>query len=334
VRFFTGKTTMNICIIGAGAWGLALARLLGLKGHGVSLWCRRPRVATSLRENRQRPELLPDVVLPASVAVVSEPVDDADMVVLAVPSHAMRSVLETHPMPSGAIQVSVTKGIENDTLRRMSEVIAETGGKGPIAVLSGPSHAEEVGRGLPASLVAASHDEAVAAQVQKIFMTDTFRVYTSSDLVGVELGGALKNVMAIAAGVCDGLGLGDNAKAALMTRGLAEIARLGVSMGADPLTFAGLSGLGDLVVTCASRHSRNRALGERIGRGETIAGILGKMQTVAEGVRTAQSACDLAQRQGIEMPITERVRAVLFHGEEPRRAIAALMQRDAKPERN
>jgi len=325
---------MRICILGAGAWGLALARLLGLKGYRVSLWCRRPQVAASLREIRQRPELLPDVVLPETVAVVTEPPDDADMVVLAVPSHAMRPVLEMYPIPSGAIQVSVTKGIENGSLRRMSEIIAETSGKGPIAVLSGPSHAEEVGRGLPASVVAASRDKAAAARVQEIFMTDRFRVYTSNDLVGVELGGALKNVIAIAAGVCDGLGLGDNAKAALITRGLAEMARLGVSMGADPLTFAGLSGLGDLVVTCASRHSRNRALGERIGHGEMLAAIQEKTQKIAEGVRTAQSACDLANRQGIEMPITERVCAVLFHGEDPRRAIAALMQRDAKPERN
>ncbi|MCX5759020.1 MAG: NAD(P)-dependent glycerol-3-phosphate dehydrogenase [Candidatus Hydrogenedentes bacterium] len=324
---------MNVQVMGAGGWGLALARLLALKGHHVALWCRSSLVAASLRETRQRPELLPGVLLPPSVTVATETANDAEMAVLAVPSHAMRAVLTEHPLPPNAIRVSAAKGIENGTLLRMSEVIAEVAGPGAVVALSGPSHAEEVGRDLPASLVAACEDAASATRVQEVFMTGAFRVYTGGDIVGVELGGALKNVMAIAAGVCDGLELGDNAKAALITRGLAEIARLGVSMGAAPLTFAGLSGLGDLIVTCSSRHSRNRALGERIGRGETLAQVLDGARTVAEGVRTAESAQGLAVRQGVEMPITEQVCGVLYHGVEPRQAIASLMQRDAKPER-
>jgi len=324
---------MEVQVVGAGGWGMALARLLAMKGHRVSLWCRSAAVAASLDETRQRPELLPGVLLPPSVAVGTAVARDAGMVVLAVPSHAMRDMLATHCLPPDALYVSVAKGIENGTLKRMSEVITEVMGTGTVAALSGPSHAEEVGRDLPASVVVSCEDKSAAVRIQDVFMTNTFRVYTSTDLAGVELGGALKNVMAIAAGVCDGLGLGDNAKAALITRGLAEIARLGTAMGADPRTFAGLSGLGDLIVTCASRHSRNRTLGERVGRGEALDRVLEGAHTVAEGVRTARSANDLAERHGIEMPITEQVCAVLYDGMDPRQAIAALMQRDAKPER-
>jgi glycerol-3-phosphate dehydrogenase (NAD(P)+) len=325
---------MRIEVMGAGAWGMALARVLAIKGHRVTLWCRTSSVAEDLRRSRQRVDLLPGITLPESVEVVSESDSEAEMVVLAVPSHAMRSLLDQHPLPARAVRVSATKGIENDTLLRMSEVIREVSGEAPVAALSGPSHAEEVGRDLPASLVAASVDAEAAVLVQDAFMTNAFRVYTSPDIIGVELGGALKNVIAIAAGACDGLGLGDNAKAALVTRGLAEIARMGVAMGADPLTFAGLTGLGDLVVTCASRHSRNRALGERIARGETLTEILAGSRTVSEGVPTARSAHGLAVRLGIEMPITEQVCRVLFDGVDPREALNALMTRQAKPERD
>jgi glycerol-3-phosphate dehydrogenase (NAD(P)+) len=276
---------------------------------------------------------LPGVLLPEHVSVITEPVRDAAMDVLALPSHAMRSALGGLRLNAAAVRVSVAKGIENETLLRMSEVIAEVAPGGPIVALSGPSHAEEVGRDRPASLVAAGKDEEACVLVQQAFFNDLFRVYTSPDIVGVELGGSLKNVIAIAAGVCDGFGLGDNAKAALITRGLAEMARLGVACGAEAATFAGLSGMGDLIATCCSVHSRNRRVGERIAKGETLEAILGSSPMVAEGVRTAQSAHALAARHGVSMPIAEAVYQVLFAGAEPLEAMRQLMQREAKPER-
>ncbi len=323
---------MRIQVIGAGGWGIALTRLLALKGHNVSISCRAEDHPEVLRETRQNPRLLPGILLPENAEVTSHVDPEVDVAVFAVPSHAMRAVAAAHPLSPRTIRVSVAKGVENETLLRMSQVIAEISGPRPVVALSGPTHAEEVGRGLPASIVAASVDAEAAWKVQDIFMTETFRVYTSPDMLGVELGGALKNVIAIAAGVCDGMGLGDNAKAALITRGLAEIARLGVAMGANPLTFAGLSGLGDLVVTCASRHSRNRAVGERIAQGETLEAIQGSSPMIAEGVRNAQSAHGLARRQRVDMPIAEQVYRVLFEGANPREAVAALLARDAKPE--
>ena len=264
---------MNIQVIGAGSWGLALARLLALNGHTVRLWCREEDGPDQLRETRQSPFYLPGVRLPEPVEVTRDVDPETELAVLAVPSHAMRAVCGQYPLSPATLRVSVAKGIENDTLLRMNEVIREVAGACPVVALSGPSHAEEVARDMPASVVAAGTDQDVCAAVQKVFMAQMFRVYTSPDIIGVEMGGALKNVIAIAAGVSDGLGLGDNTKAALITRGLAEITRLGVAMGADPLTFAGLSGMGDLIVTCASRHSRNRAVGERIAKGPTLAEI-------------------------------------------------------------
>lgn len=326
---------MKIQVIGAGSWGLALARLLALNGHSVRLWAREEDGPDVLRRTRQSPLYLPGILLPETVHVSNE-VDtdaDADVAVLAVPSHAMRSVAAQYPLSTRTIRVSVAKGIENDSLMRMSEVIRQVSGDCRSVALSGPSHAEEVARDLPATVVAASSDEAACRRVQEAFHSRTLRVYTSPDIVGVELGGSLKNVIAIAAGVCDGFSLGDNAKAALITRGLAEIARLGVAMGADPLTFAGLSGMGDLIVTCESRHSRNRALGERVAKGETLDQILASSPMVAEGVRTTLSAVALARRQGIEMPIVQQVHRVLFENASAREAITALMLRDAKPER-
>ena len=323
---------MRIQIVGGGSWGLALARLLALNDHTVRLWCRAEDNPDRLRETRENTAFLPGVLLPESIEVRESVDAEADLAVLAVPSHAMRTVARTHRFSPRTIRVNVAKGIENGTLRRMSEVIEEAAPGGPVVTLSGPSHAEEVARDLPASVVAAGHDSAVTKEVQAAFLRPVFRVYTSTDLTGVELGGALKNVAAIAAGACDGLGLGDNAKAALITRSLAEITRVGVACGADPLTFSGLSGMGDLIVTCASRHSRNRHVGEAIAQGQRLEQILGATAMVAEGVRTTQSACALAKQCAVEMPIAEAVHAVLFDGMRPQEAIESLMTREARPE--
>ena len=324
---------MRIQVIGGGSWGLALTRLLALNDHAVRLWCRAEDGPDTLRETRESKRFLPGVLLPDSVAIAPDVDRGAAMVVYAVPSHAMRAVVPRFTFDNAPIRVSVAKGIENDTLLRMSEVIAAEAPAGPVVALSGPSHAEEVGSGLPASVVAASSDATACATVQSAFFGNTFRVYSSPDIAGVELGGSLKNVIAIAAGVCDGFGLGDNAKSALITRGLAEIARLGVACGADPLTFAGLSGMGDLITTCISRHSRNRAVGEAIARGKTLDEILNNTPMVAEGVRTTRSAHALAQRMKVEMPVTEAAHQVLFENLPAREAIDILMGRDAKPER-
>ena len=286
---------MRIQVIGAGSWGLALARLLERNGHEVTLWCREEDGPDALRETRESKAFLPGVLLPESIEVRRDIAPALDIAVFAVPSHAMRAVATRYPAAEGVIRVSVAKGIENETLLRMSEVLAEVNPGGPVVALSGPSHAEEVARDLPASLAAAGGDEAACARVQQAFMADSFRVYTSPDIAGVELGGALKNVVAIAAGVCDGFGLGDNAKAALITRGLAEIARLGMACGADPLTFAGLSGMGDLIVTCASRHSRNRAVGQAIAEGKTLDGILAGTAMVAEGLCAPRARCMISR---------------------------------------
>ena len=324
---------MRIQILGAGSFGIALARLLALNGHEVALWGRSPAAQAALRETRRSADYLPDVVLPERVRVVDTPEPSSDMTAIAVPSHALRSVLAGMDLAGGGVLVSLTKGIEQETMLRMSEVIQAHAPANAVVALSGPSHAEEVGKDKPASLVAASRDEGAAALVQQAFRGPTMRVYTSADVVGVELGGALKNVIAIAAGASDGLELGDNAKAALITRGLAEIARLGVACGADPLTFAGLSGMGDLIATCCSGHSRNRAIGEALARGRTLDEILAGMKMVAEGVHTTKSARALARRHGVDLPIAEAVHQALFEGVAPAIALARLMMREAKPER-
>lgn len=324
---------MHIQVIGGGSWGLALARLLALNGHEVSIWMRPEDEPDRVRAERESRRYLPGVRLPEFIAIADEPLAAPDLAVLAAPSHAMRAVAGRFRFPPSTVRVSVAKGIENDTLLRMSQVIAEAAPGGPVAALSGPSHAEEVGAGLPASVVAACPDAAAAELVQEAFFCDTFRVYTSPDIAGVELGGALKNVIAIAAGACDGLGFGDSAKAALIARGLAEMARLGIACGAEALTFAGLSGMGDLIATCASRHSRNRSAGERIARGESLESITSATPMVAEGIRTARSAHALGLRHGVELPITNEVHAVLFEGKDAREAVTSLMRRDMKPER-
>lgn len=329
----------RIAVLGAGSWGTALAVSLAHNGHAVALWARRPEAADAIRQSR-RNAYLPQAEIPASVAVTSsldEAVDGADVWLVAVPSQSVRSVVGPLAARVGKrlTVVSVAKGIETGTLLTTSGVLRDVlPGADParVGVLYGPSHAEEVALERPTSVVASFPDVAVAARVQALFMRPALRVYTNPDLIGVEIGGSVKNVMAVAAGMSDGLGLGDNAKAALVTRGLAEITRLGLAMGADAHTFAGLAGLGDLVVTCFSQHSRNRGFGERVGRGETRDEALGASTMVVEGVQTTASVRQLAERYGVEMPITEAVYAILFEGLAPAEAVSSLMERDAKLE--
>ncbi len=333
--------SVRVSVLGAGSWGTALAILMASKYADVILWEFRPDVAGELAETRENKLMLPDVFIPEKIRIISdfeEAVVHRDVLVLAVPSHIMREVsLRLNQADFGeAILVSVAKGIENQTLMRMSEVIHDAIPELPdsrLAVLSGPSHAEEVSREIPTAVVAASKLIKTAQDVQRIFMTPNFRVYASADLIGVELGGSLKNIVAIGAGISDGVGYGDNTKAALMTRGLVEITRLGAAMGADPMTFAGLSGMGDLIVTCMSRYSRNRHLGEEIGKGKTLQEALNEMVMVAEGVRTTESAYDLAKKYRVELPITEQVHKVLFEDKSPKAAVSELMGRGAKIEK-
>ena len=329
-------TPTRIAVLGAGSWGTALAISLAHGGHAVALWARRPEAAAEMAAARENAPYLPGATIPASVTVTADldaALDGATVWLVAVPSQTVRGVmapLADRVTPDLTV-ISVAKGIENETLLTTSGVLREVlpaADPARVGVLYGPSHAEEVALGRPTSVVASFPDADVAAFVQALFMRPALRVYANTDLVGVEIGGSVKNVMAVAAGMADGLGLGDNAKAALVTRGLAEITRLGLAMGADAHTFAGLAGLGDLVVTCFSGHSRNRAFGERVGSGETTTEALGHSTMVVEGVRTTQSVRELARRRGVEMPITEAVHAILFEGLDPMSAVLALMARD------
>jgi glycerol-3-phosphate dehydrogenase (NAD(P)+) len=329
----------TITILGGGSWGTALAVLLDAKGHRVAVWELFPERADALRRDRENKQMLPGIRIPHGIEITADieaALHGSDTLVIVVPSHGLReSVRKAAPHLTGReIAVIATKGIEEETLKRMSEIVDEETGMpaGRIAALVGPSHAEEVSRGLPTTVVSASSEEATAATVQEIFITPTFRVYTNMDMVGVETGVALKNIIAIAAGMCDGLGYGDNTKGALLTRGLAEMTRLGVAMGADQATFSGLAGLGDLVTTCISRHSRNRYVGEEIGRGRTLTEVLAGMVMVAEGVRTTRSAMGLAERFGVEMPIARQVYEILFNDKPAKEAIKDLMVRTPKPE--
>ena len=327
----------RIAIIGDGGWGTALALTLLGNGHRVTVWGPFPEYIEEICRKRENPLYLPGVALPPDLAWTSDravAAEGADVIVLAVPTRFFRAVAASFRgvIPPSAAVVSVAKGLDAQTHHRMSEVAQEVLGRGPVAALSGPSHAEEVARRVPTAVVIASADAAQARMLQSVFMGPRFRVYTSDDVAGVELGGALKNIMAIAAGASDGIGFGDNTKAALLTRGLAEITRLGCALGAKPATFAGLSGMGDLIVTCTSRFSRNRSVGERLGRGEKIDGILASMKQVAEGVWTCALARDLARERGIEVPITEEVFAVLHEAKNPLEAVGDLMMRSAKPE--
>lgn len=329
---------MKTCVLGAGSWGITLAAHLSRGPHEVRLWEFDPRRAQRLSTEREDAVILPGIRLPEGIRVthrLEEALQDAETVVFVVPSHTVRPTAKNAApfWPRGAGAVIATKGLEEGTLQRMDEVVEGCLPPGtPVTLLSGPSHAEEVSRFQPTALVAASRSAAAAEKAQHLFHADPLRVYTSTDVTGVALGGSLKNVIALAAGILDGLGLGDNTKAALMTRGLHEISRLGTAMGASPQTFAGLTGMGDLFVTCMSRHSRNRLLGEKIGRGLTLEAALGEMVMVAEGVRTAKAARELALRAGVEVPIIEQVHQVLFEGLSAKEGLRTLMARDAKPE--
>lgn len=331
---------MRIAVVGAGGWGTALASLLVATGLRVCLWVRRPVLCEQLRRGRENLPYLPGVQLPEALTYttsLAEAAAEAELLVLAVPSHAMRTTATTLTafLQKDSLVVSTTKGIEEETLQSMSAVLVEVWGEAlreRVGVLSGPSFAAEVARGLPTAVTVAAHEKAVAARIQSIFSSSRFRVYTTSDLTGVEIGGAVKNVIAIAAGVSDGLGYGYSARAALITRGLAEIIRLAICLGAEPQTFSGLSGMGDLVLTCTSDLSRNRTVGMRLGQGEQITAILQSMPMVAEGVRTCRSVFTLAQRLRVEMPIVEQVYALLYAEKPPHQVVADLLAREAKPE--
>lgn len=330
----TGPT---VTVLGAGSWGTTLADLLARKGLPVVLWAYEPAVAESINQGHENALYLAGCQLDARLRATTDAaaaVRGADVVVSASPSHVVRGVLTSVAGAVGATAVvaSATKGIETDTLALMSDVAAEALPGRPFVALSGPSFAQEVYQGQPTAVVAASADPAAALAVQQLFATGYFRVYSNRDVVGTELAGALKNVIAIAAGILEGLGLGNNPRAALITRGLAEMSRLGAALGADPRTFAGLAGMGDLILTTCGALSRNRALGVAVAGGETLEHHRSGHRTVAEGANTARAAVRLAARHGVEMPICEKVAEVLFENKPPRQAIAELMERTLKPE--
>lgn len=334
------RTFHRIAVVGAGAWGTALAAHLARKSLSVALWAYEPEVVETIRRERENRMFLPGIALPPSLGAthsLAEALKGAEVLLFAVPSHAARSVLtRIHETghPAGPV-ISATKGIEEGSFELMSEVVIHTwlrGNADLLAVLSGPSFAGEVAREMPTAVTLAGSDRELVRDLQALLMTPRFRVYGSSDVVGVQLGGALKNVIALAAGVVDGLGLGHNTRAALITRGLAEIIRLGQAMGADPRTFYGLSGVGDLVLTSTGPASRNHQVGLRLGQGERLTDILNSMQAVAEGVRTARAALGLARRHRVDMPIVQEVCAVLFEGKACDRAVRDLMERGAKEE--
>ena len=325
---------MKITVLGAGAWGSALARLLHHGGHQITLWGHVPECLDEIRRSGRNERFLPGIDIPRELGVEAElpkAIAGAECVVIAVPSQPFRQVTRHLRDYTGTL-VSVTKGIEYETGLTMCGVLGENAPGAKSVALSGPTFAIEVARDIPTAIVAASHDPATATQVQALFSRPTFRVYTSADVRGVELGGALKNVIAIAAGVGDGLGFGDNSKAALVTRALVEIRRLGVACGAQAETFMGLGGLGDLMVTCFSRHSRNRGFGERVGRGENPAEIAASTLAVAEGYPTARSAYQLARRYKVVTPVIDEVHAMLYEGKNVGQAVRDLMSRDLKPE--
>ncbi len=324
---------MKVCVVGSGSWGTALALSL-CAAHDTTLWSHNPQKAEQMRKDRINPALADIKFLP-QLNITSDPscVRDQDMVVIASPSFAIRSVCETVApyLSQQTTMVCVTKGIENGTLLRMSQIVEEITGHCVVS-LTGPSHAEEVARGIPTGCLAACPNKELAEQVQDVFMTDTFRIYTSPDIVGAELGGAMKNVIALCAGVCDGLGYGDNTKAMLMTRGLTEIARLGVAMGANKETFAGLAGIGDLIVTCTSMHSRNRRAGILIGQGNSPEEAMKKVGAVVEGYYASQSALELANSIGVEMPIIHGAYEVLYNQADASQVVRNLLMRSKKPE--
>lgn len=332
---------MNISIIGAGSWGTALSVVLQSNGHNVLIWAREQDIVDAINTRHHNPTYLPDLVLPEAIKATSDfksAASDRDMIVFATPSHTMREIAErSRPYLNGSeIIVTVSKGIEKSTFMTMTQVLTEVLRdvivEDHIGTLSGPSHAEEVARQKPTVVVSAANSRTTARTIQETFITPMFRVYLNHDVIGVEVAGAVKNIMAIAAGIVDGADLGDNAKAALLTRGLLEIKRLGTRLGASQDTFSGLAGVGDLIVTCTSEHSRNRYVGYHIGKGEKLDDIRKRMSMIAEGVKTTRSVYDWSQHLGIEMPITEMVYRVLFEEKDPMEAMFELMTRESKEE--
>ncbi len=331
---------MNIAVIGTGSWGTALALLLHENGHTVKCWTLEEEQVQKIKETGENGDFLPGVKIPESLFIstnMESIVAGAEIIVSAVPSQVTRTVVKNIVSVlnnADPIWVTVSKGIENDTYLRISQVIEEAGKVNPekIVALSGPSHAEEVGRKIPTAIVSASKNIETAKIVQDVFINKYLRVYANDDVIGVELGGALKNIIALAAGICDGAGFGDNTKAALITRGLVEINRLGLDMGAKSDTFAGLSGMGDLIVTCMSKHSRNRHVGEQIGKGRSLKEVLDEMVMVAEGVKTTLSAYELSQDHNVVMPITEQIYQILFNNKSPQQGMIDLMTRASKVE--
>jgi len=327
---------IRVAVVGAGSWGTTIAALACANAPTV-LWARRPELAREVNRTRRNDAYLPGIELPPGLpvtAAMDEAVGLADVVVMAVPSHGFRRVLEeatAYVRPWVPI-VSLAKGLEPGTQLRMSEVVGEVLPGHPVAVLTGPNLAREIAEGQPAASVVAMSDDAIAGELQRLFTTPTLRVYTNPDLVGCEIAGVVKNVLAIAAGMAEGMGFGDNTRAALVTRGLAELTRLGVALGGDPLTFAGLAGLGDLVVTCSSAASRNHSVGVQLGRGQPIGAIEAGMRMVAEGIQSSLSVLELARRVGVDMPLCEQVVAVCHHGRTAQEAVGALMQRAMKAE--
>jgi len=330
----------KIAVIGAGAWGTTLANLLARKGHPVSLWVFEEDVVREIREQRINRAYLPDIPLSEKIAPSSSPEEICDgcrIFLVVTPSHVVREVTKRFAtlIPSDSLVISATKGIENDTLMTVAEILPEVLShivRKNFAYISGPSFAAEVARGLPTAVTAASQNRETAARTQSLFTTSYFRVYTTPDVTGVELGGSVKNVMAIASGISDGLGFGCDARAALITRGLAEMSRLGTAMGASPMTFMGLAGMGDLVLTCTGDLSRNRTVGLKLGEGKSLKAILENEKRVAEGVRTTRSVYDLSRKYKVEMPITHQVYHILYKGAVPRDAVHELMSRDPKEE--
>ena len=327
----------KVSVLGAGSWGTALAVMLHGNHHQVTLWSALSDEVAQLRRDREQKGKLPGVHIPEDIDItdcLEEAVKDREMLVLAVPSVFVRGTARqlSGLVPEGQLIVCVAKGVEEDTLMTMTDIIEQELPMVDAAVLSGPSHAEEAGKGIPTTCVAGAHTRQTAEHIQNLFMSETFRVYTSPDMLGIELGAALKNVVALAAGIADGLGYGDNTKAALITRGMAEISRLGIAMGGKIETFYGLSGIGDLIVTCASVHSRNRRAGYLIGQGCTMQEAMDQVKMVVEGVYSAKAARELAEKYQVEMPIIEQVNRVLFENKAPGEAVRELMLRDKKIE--
>ncbi|HJO48416.1 MAG TPA: NAD(P)H-dependent glycerol-3-phosphate dehydrogenase [Candidatus Scalindua sp.] len=327
----------KISVLGTGGWGTALSIVLHNKGHNVTLWGSTPDYVEYLKKHRENKKYLKGIEIPSDLKITSDIAEtqiETDLIVIAIPTPYVRKTIKpfkNHYLPGTPI-VSVIKGIENETLMRGSEILRDVLGEQPIALLLGPSHAEEVARKLPTTVVIACNDIQVAKEIQDIFITERFRVYTNTDVIGVEIGTSVKNVIAIAAGICDGLGFGDNSKAALITRGLAEMMRLGVAMGGQRDTFSGLAGLGDLITTCVSPYGRNRMVGEQIAKGKKLSQILEEMDQVSEGILTTKSVCKLANKYNVEMPITKEIYNVLFEDKDPIKAVNELMVREPKSE--